>query len=81
MGVIVKDGYGGKAMTGKERSENARKAAKVRWSRSRPLSKRAKAAMFRRMANMTPEQEAKEQTEWEKLISGFANLYARRPME
>jgi hypothetical protein len=37
--------------------------------------------IFRKLANMTPEEEAREQAEWKKLISGFARLYSERPMD
>jgi len=68
-------------MTGKERSELARKAAKARWSKGvRPLPKKVLDRIYRRIEQMTPEEDAREEEKFRELLSGFVKLYKDRPM-
>lgn len=67
-------------MTAKDRSELARRAAKARWSGSRPLSKRAREKLLREVERMTPEESARLHEETRQVMAGFLNLYKDRPM-
>jgi hypothetical protein len=68
-------------VTPEQRSEKARKAAKARWSKARPLSKRKRERLLREVAKMTPEDRKREAKEFAKELSGFMNLYKDRPMD
>lgn len=67
-------------MTSKERSDLARKAARARWSGSRPLSKKARAKLLRKVETMTPEESARLEEETRRVTAGFLKLYKDRPM-
>jgi hypothetical protein len=68
-------------MTAKQRSENARKAAKAGWATRRgALPKRVRERILREVARMTPEEREQSAAEVRELLSGFLNLYKDRPM-
>ena len=68
-------------MTKAERSERARKAARVRWSRPRPYPKRVRERILREAARETPEETKKAVDAFMERLRPFLDLYSKRPMD